>query len=331
MQVADQYERYMLSLINAERAKVGAAPLKLEQNLNVSAERHSEWMLAADVFSHSGSGGSSATDRIKAAGFDLSGSWRTAENIAVQSERGASGIKDDVANLHASLMNSPGHRANILNPDLKYIGIGIERGGFDYGSGDFDSVIVTQNFASTSGKVRLDSGGDSTPVTPSVTRSPTADGVQLVGNGGNNALSGGAGNDGLFGGGGNDKLHGRAGHDGLYGGAGKDQIFAGRGNDRLDGGGGSDRIAGGSGNDVLTGGRGADVFVFRPNFDKDRVTDFTNNVDAFDLSAFGFGSMSKALAKASQKGSDVVFDFGGGDTLTLEDIAKSALADDILI
>lgn len=44
-------------------------------------------------------------------------------------------------------MDSPGHRANILNPDFTEIGIGIERGNFR----GYDSVVVTQNFATTDG------------------------------------------------------------------------------------------------------------------------------------------------------------------------------------
>lgn len=158
MSIADVYERYMLELINQERAAVGAPPLQLEQNLNLAADRHSLWMLEEDIFSHTGVGGSSATQRMRDANFDFAGNWRSAENIAVQSERGAEGIMDDVANLHTSLMNSPGHRANILNPDLDYIGIGIALGDFDYGSGTYSSVIVTQNFASTQGSVDLDLG-----------------------------------------------------------------------------------------------------------------------------------------------------------------------------
>jgi len=65
MQIADQYERYMLTLINQERAKVGAAPLKLEQNLNVAAEEHSEWMLRRDIFSHTGASGRAAFVMIR--------------------------------------------------------------------------------------------------------------------------------------------------------------------------------------------------------------------------------------------------------------------------
>ncbi len=162
MSTASTVEREMLALINQERTSRGLDPLELERNLNESSEDHSTWMLDTDRFSHTGQGGSSATQRMQAAGFDLSGSWRTGENIAWQSERGAPGISDDVAQLHQNLMNSPGHRANILNPDFKYIGIGIEEGDMQ----GFDAVMVTQNFAATQGEVDLDNGGTTPPVAP---------------------------------------------------------------------------------------------------------------------------------------------------------------------
>ncbi|MGR3499713.1 MAG: CAP domain-containing protein [Limimaricola soesokkakensis] len=166
MSIANDLERQMLSLINEERTTLGLSPLKLELNLNDSSEDHSNWMLQSDTFSHTGQGGSSATDRMRAADFDFSGSWASGENLAWQSERGASGLSDDVGDLHESLMNSPGHRANILNPDFEYVGIGIERGDFK----GWDGVMVTQNFARTGGQVDLDKGTSATPSETSVSQ-----------------------------------------------------------------------------------------------------------------------------------------------------------------
>ncbi|WP_170562551.1 CAP domain-containing protein [Ruegeria atlantica] len=169
MSTASSIEREMLALINQERTSRGLDPLQLETRLNDSSEDHSEWMLETDRFSHTGSGGSSATQRMEMAGFDFSGNWRSGENIAWQSERGAPGISDDVAQLHQNLMNSPGHRANILNPDFKYIGIGIETGDMQ----GFDAVMVTQNFAATQGEVMLDNGSTTPPApTPPVEETP---------------------------------------------------------------------------------------------------------------------------------------------------------------
>ncbi|MFY2823744.1 CAP domain-containing protein [Ruegeria sp. MALMAid1280] len=159
MSTASTFEQEMLALINEERTSRGLNPLKLETRLNDSAEDHSAWMLNTDTFSHTGSNGSSATERMQDAGFDFSGNWRSGENIAWQSERGAQGISDDVEQLHQSLMNSPGHRANILNPDYEYIGIGIEEGNYN----GWDAVMVTQNFATTDGTVVLDNGAAPIP------------------------------------------------------------------------------------------------------------------------------------------------------------------------
>ncbi len=162
MSTASTFEREMLELINQERTSRGLNPVQLETRLNDSSEDHSVWMLNTDTFSHTGSGGSSATQRMENAGFDFSGSWRSGENIAWQSERGAPGISDDVAQLHQNLMNSPGHRANILNPDFEYVGIGIETGDMQ----GFDAVMVTQNFAATDAAVVLDNGNSPTRPAP---------------------------------------------------------------------------------------------------------------------------------------------------------------------
>lgn len=322
---ADQYERYMLTLINADRAKLNLDPLKLELNLNQSAEDHSEWMLATDRFSHTGAGGSSATDRIRDADFDLSGSWRTAENIAVQSERGNAGIKDDVADLHQSLMNSPGHYRNLMNPDLDYIGIGIEFGGYNFGGGEVDSVIVTQNFASTGGKADLDTGASPPPPPPPDTGRVilgTTGADKLTGGSGNDVIKAAQGADFVQGGGGNDIIRGGRDADRLFGNAGQDKIYAGKGNDVL---------RGGSDADQLFGRKGDDRFVFAKGDDTDTIRDFQNNRDTIDLRSFDFANKAQAMKYADNKGGDVVFDFGGGDRLVIEDIKRSQLTDDLLI
>ncbi len=136
-------EQYLLELINAERAKTGAQPLAFDNDLSEAAEGHSKWMLAADVFSHTGSGGSSSTQRMKAAGYVLQGSWATGENIAWATTRAPTGYQDEVKLLHTNLMNSSGHRANLLNPNFREIGLGVEVGDYKGRS----SAFVTQDFA----------------------------------------------------------------------------------------------------------------------------------------------------------------------------------------
>ena len=148
MSIPSALERQMLDLINAERAARGIDPLTFDRRLNAASEDHSEWIQSTGRFSHAGQGGSSPTERMRDAGFEFAGAWRSAENIAYQSERGSSGYADDVVMLHEGLMRSSGHRANILNPELESVGIGIETGRSALGR--FDAVIVTQNFATSS-------------------------------------------------------------------------------------------------------------------------------------------------------------------------------------
>ncbi|SDE14357.1 CAP domain-containing protein [Limimaricola pyoseonensis] len=152
MSKANSFERQMLDLINSERAAIGVDPLQLDFRLNASSERHSDWMLTNNIFSHDGAGGSNAGARMREAGFEFAGDWSWGENVAWQSERGASGIADDVVSLHAALMASPGHRDNILDPDYELIGIGIETGDFS----GWDAVMVTQNFARSAAPAMLD-------------------------------------------------------------------------------------------------------------------------------------------------------------------------------
>src|SRR5215208_2812156 len=145
MSAPSALEQYMLELINVERRKAGAQPLAFHGDLNEAADAHTAWMLGTDTFSHTGSGGSTATQRMTAAGYDFEGSWGSAENIAWASLRTPSGLRDEVDLLHSNLMDSPGHRTNLLNDTYREIGIGFATGHYQR----WDSAFVTQDFART--------------------------------------------------------------------------------------------------------------------------------------------------------------------------------------
>jgi serralysin len=310
MAIANSLERYMLELINQERTSRGLTPLQLEQDLNSAAEDHSKWMLQTNTFSHTGVNDTSATARISAADFELHGSWRTAENIAIQSSRGAAGFQDDVQNLHTSLMNSSGHRANLLNPDLTYIGIGIEIGSFRYKSGAiYESVIVTQNFASTQGSVKLDTAG-----------SDSGDPLMIVGTSGNDTLVGTSASEHFLGNAGNDTLRGNAGVDRLDGGDGNDILFGGSGADALHGQGGSDTVsyadsASGVGVrlDGLAGWGGAagdTIFTVENLIGSAHRDTLVGNASANRIEAGGGGGTIYA-----EGGNDILFGGSGADAL----------------
>lgn len=349
MSVANQFELQMLALINQERTSRGLDALKLEQKLNSAAEEHSQWMLETNTFSHTGENGSSPGQRMRDAGFTFSGSWASAENVAWQSERGASGIADDVADLHRALMNSPGHRANILNPDLVYVGIGIEVGTFTHGSYGYESVMVTQNFARTSAPVTLDpqnpdaaAAEDGPNDAPSATNGADsivlADPQTFEALGGNDTVTGSTGDDDIQGGTGRDLLRGADGDDDLEGGGHRDRLFGGKGDDTLSGDNGNDKLNGGAGRDLLQGdngadvlngggggdtlegGTGADVFVFSKG--RDTVLDFSlEDGDRIKLSAAqGVQNFSDLAANhMTQNGDNVVISDDAGHKLVLVD------------
>lgn len=331
MSEASPVERQMLELINDERTSRGLNPLQLELRLNDSAEDHSDWMLEQDVFSHTGAGDSSAGYRMQQAGFEFSGSWAWAENIAWQSERGAPGISDDVENLHASLMNSPGHRANILNPNVTVIGIGVEQGDFN----GWDAVMVTQNFAKTSASLQLDDGSGNGNGDPEPSSTPTSGADNLVissagtlkGLGGNDTITGSSGNDKLKGGGGNDTVSGGGGNDSIFGGGSKDSLSGGNGNDKMYGGNGNDTIDGQAGDDRLKGNDGSDVFVFSGGDDIVKDFDEFNSAEDIDLYlAAGISSYNDLLANhMSQEGAHVLIEDAVGDSMLIKYVQISDL------
>ncbi|GHG91083.1 metalloprotease [Pseudodonghicola xiamenensis] len=151
----------------------------------------------------------------------------------------------------------------------------------------------------------------------------------LRGNGGNDLLRGGTGGDTLKGGTGNDRLKGEAGNDKLLGQGGDDILNGGSGHDTLKSGLGRDTLDGGKGDDLLLGGGGRDHFVFTLGSGRDRIGDFSDDRDSLNLN--GFGDLATVLDHASQVGDDVVFDFSGGDVLTVLDMTVDALSNDILI
>ena len=113
-----------LCLLNIERSRRGLRPLKANRKLRRAAARHARDMDARNYFNHNSLGGSSFVDRIRRAGY-LRGarSWVVGENLAWGTSTLAS-----PRSIMRAWMNSPGHRANILNRRFKEIGVGISLG-----------------------------------------------------------------------------------------------------------------------------------------------------------------------------------------------------------
>lgn len=120
-------EQQMLDLINAARASAGVKALQFDQNLIKIARLKSQDMEKNNYFAHTSPTYGTPFEMMKSFGII----YKTAgENIAAHS---------GVAKAHEALMNSPGHRANILNSSFNYIGIGIVKSN-RYG------LLITQMF-----------------------------------------------------------------------------------------------------------------------------------------------------------------------------------------
>jgi uncharacterized protein YkwD len=103
----------VVGLTNTERAKAGCRPLTVNATLTAVAQAHSQDMATNDYFDHNSKDGRTPFDRMSAAGYRYS---IAAENIAA----GQRTAQDVIT----AWMNSPGHRANILNCGLTEIGVG---------------------------------------------------------------------------------------------------------------------------------------------------------------------------------------------------------------
>ena len=88
----------------------------------------------------------------------------------------------------------------------------------------------------------------------------------------------------------------------------------------------NDILIGGRQNDTLFGGRGRDTFV--TGQDADIILDFTVGEDTIDLSRLGdlTDTFEEIMAAGTQDGLNAVFDFGNGDTVTLNNVALDELS-----
>jgi uncharacterized protein YkwD len=114
----------ILCLLNAERTSRGLRAVRLNARLGRAATLHSGDMVRRKFFAHDSPSGRSVVDRVRAVGFiPRTGTWIVGENIAF-----GSGSLGQPAAIMRAWMESPGHRANILQKRYREIGIGVARG-----------------------------------------------------------------------------------------------------------------------------------------------------------------------------------------------------------
>ena len=133
----------VLDLTNAERTKVGAAPLTLSAELTVAAQSYSEVLASGDCFAHTCGPMPDFAARDAAAGYlgwtaigeNLAGGFTTPEAVV------------------AGWMASPGHRANVLSASFSEIGVGVASGSSRFG------MCWTQEFGSRDDGAAAGGGG----------------------------------------------------------------------------------------------------------------------------------------------------------------------------
>jgi Ca2+-binding RTX toxin-like protein len=176
MAASTVYEQLLLELMNrarldplGEAARLGidlnkglaagtitaAAKQALAPNntLETAAKGHSQFMINADQFGHSGIGDFDPTTRMTKAGYALNGTWMTGENIAWVGTSGTVDLLASTKQIADNLFISPLHRANTLNGSFREAGTGVVAGGFASGGTTYNSVMATENFGLSGAKV----------------------------------------------------------------------------------------------------------------------------------------------------------------------------------
>jgi len=263
----EQYIADVLQLTNSFRAKNGLAPLAANDELNATADAHSTDMARQDYFSHTGKNGSKPWDRAETFGYEANS---MGENIAAGQRTPEQVVQ--------GWIDSPGHRANLLNPKYTELGVGYhflenDTGSVNYkrywtqvfGSGDRNPASNLPGSEPTSDPapkpkpISAPAPQSAPDPTPPATELPSSRLKEINGTEGKDRLQGTSLND---------LIQGFKDRDSLNGGAGNDTLMGGQDSDWLKGGYGSDRLVGADLNtmgrgerDKLVGGRGADVFV----------------------------------------------------------------------
>lgn len=125
-------------------------PLAFNAKLLVSATRHTTDMIAKDLFSHTGSDGSTSGSRMVAAGLGTYNattgyySFGSGENISWSGTTGTLDANATVFAQHRSLFLSGGHRANALNPLFEELGVSAIT---DTNYQGYKALVTTENFA----------------------------------------------------------------------------------------------------------------------------------------------------------------------------------------
>jgi uncharacterized protein YkwD len=168
-------EQYVLELINSARANPAgyAASLGIDLNEGLApgtissaakpplafnyllvdaAQKHSDWQLDTDSFSHTGANGSNPERRMRDAGYSFTGNWTWGENIGYIGSTGPVDTTDFAKRIEENLfidrgVVGRGHRISLMNERFMEVGVGARYGNFR----GYNAVMMTQDFARSTG------------------------------------------------------------------------------------------------------------------------------------------------------------------------------------
>ncbi|MDX6202043.1 MAG: hypothetical protein QOJ83_1543 [Frankiales bacterium] len=141
----DTVNAAILCLVNGERAAAQLPPLTQNAQLDKAASGMAARMVSEHFFSHDTPDGKNVVDRVEPTGYiPSSGDWVVGENLAWGS--GALSTPQAIVN---GWMNSPGHKANVLAPDYKDIGLAAALGSPT--TTNSGGTVYVNNFGAKSG------------------------------------------------------------------------------------------------------------------------------------------------------------------------------------
>ena len=138
----ESVRRELLDLLNRTRREAGLGPVRADEALREVALGHSRDMVEHDFIGHTSPSTGTAADRVRAAHMSTG---LVLENI---------GRGYGAAEIHRGLLESPGHRANLVNSDVTHVGIGVVA----QPEGSRNAYVVTEVFIRMQAEVDLSGG-----------------------------------------------------------------------------------------------------------------------------------------------------------------------------
>jgi uncharacterized protein YkwD len=162
----EEAERRLLASVNRDRTAAGLPALVSDERLAAVARGYSEEMHRTRVVAHVSPTTGSAADRVRAANI------RTA--VVLENVARAYGVNE----AHQGLMNSPGHRANLMSGIATHVGIGVAFG--DQISGRRE-IFITQVFTRVPPRIDPSKAVETVRQKLQTARRPLVPAVQLRG------------------------------------------------------------------------------------------------------------------------------------------------------